>query len=208
MQASACPPPLHFVAGGFRRDSPSSRRLAAKFTFQCTSDDRRRPLPHKILFGLGVNESANHVVLKFVAWLLFFRERLMVETDVGNDNIPFVPDLCQLGYDMRPTLWVECGDCSVGKLHKLAVKCPEAELWIVKRSRADAEQLMRTMAREDLRRNRYGILALDPEMVDELIGLLRERNTVHWFRGEFDPPQFQFEFNGLWFDTAFEVLRF
>ena len=95
--------------------------MAAKFTFQCTSDDRRRPLPHKILFGLGVNESANHVVLKFVAWLLFFRERLMVETDVGNDNIPFVPDLCQLGYDMRPTLWVECGDCSVGKLHKLAV---------------------------------------------------------------------------------------
>lgn len=182
--------------------------MAAKFTFRCTSDDRRRPLPHKVLFGLGVNESASHVVLKLLAWLLFFRERLTLETAVPDDNIPFVPDLCQLGYDLRPSLWVECGDCSVAKLHKLAVKCPEAALWIVKRSRADADQLMRSMAREALRRNRYGLVALDPSVVEELIGLLRERNTVHWYRGDFDPPAFQLDFNGLWFDSAFEVLRF
>ena len=25
---------------------------------------------------------------------------------------------------------VECGECSISKLHKLAVKCPEAEIWI------------------------------------------------------------------------------
>jgi uncharacterized protein YaeQ len=182
--------------------------LAAKFTFQCSSDDRRRPLPHKILFGLGVNEAPRHIVLKFVAWLLFFRERLMVETAVPDDGIPFVPDLCQLGYDLRPQLWIECGECSVAKLHKLAAKCPEAELWVVKRSRAEADLLMRAMAKEELRRDRYGILALDPEMVDELTQLLRERNQVHWFRGDMNPPQLQFEFNELWFDATFEVLRF
>lgn len=182
--------------------------MAAKFTFQCSSDDRRRPLPHKVLFALGVNESPQQIVLKVVAWLLFYRERLMIETDVQNDSIAFVPDLCQLGYDMRPALWIECGECSVGKLHKLAAKCPEAELWVVKRSRAEADHLLKQMAKEDLRRDRYGIVALDPEMVDELTGLLRERNTVHWFRGDFDPATLQFEFNGLWFDSTFEVLRF
>ena len=182
--------------------------LAAKFTFQCTSEDRRRPLPHKILFGLGLNETGRHIVLKFLAWVLFYRERLTIETDVQNDSIPFVPDLCQLGYDMRPMLWVECGECSVGKLHKLAVKCPEAELWVVKRSPADVEQLLRSMAKEELRRNRYGLISFDPEVVDELIGLLQERNTFHLFRADFEERQLQFEFNQLWFETTFEVARF
>lgn len=191
--------------GALAHDPPA---LAAKFTFQCTSEDRRRPLPHKILFGLGLNETGRHIVLKFLAWVLFYRERLTIETDVQNDAIPFVPDLCQLGYDMRPMLWVECGECSVGKLHKLAVKCPEAELWVVKRSPADVEQLLRSMAKEDLRRNRYGLISFDPDVVDELIGLLQERNTFHLFRADFEERQLQFEFNQLWFETTFEVARF
>ncbi len=193
---------------GLRPLSHAPPALAAKFTFQCTSEDRRRPLPHKILFGLGLNETGRHIVLKFLAWVLFYRERLTIETDVQNDSIPFVPDLCQLGYDMRPMLWVECGECSVGKLHKLAVKCPEAELWVVKRSPADVEQLLRSMAKEELRRNRYGLISFDPEVVDELIGLLQERNTFHLFRADFEERQLQFEFNQLWFETTFEVARF
>lgn len=160
------------------------------------------------MFGRGLNETADHVVRKLVAWMLFFRERLTVETDLQNDNIPFVPDLCQLGYDLLPLLWVECGDCGVAKLQKLASKCPDAELWIVKRSPADADLLLRSMAKEKLRRNRYRLLVLDSEMVTELTGLLRNHNTVHWFRGGFEPPHLQFAFNDLWFDTSFEILQF
>lgn len=182
--------------------------MSAKFTFQCTSDDHRRPLHPRLAFGLGTNETANHVVLKFVAWLLFYRERLTVDTDLQNDHIPFVPDVCQLGYDLRPLLWVECGDSSVAKLHKLASKCPDAELWILKPSRAEADQLLRLMAKEKLRRDRYHLIALDREMVAELTALLRERNTCHWHSGGFEPPQLQFVFNDVWFDTTFEVLRF
>jgi hypothetical protein len=88
------------------------------------------------------------------------------------------------------------------------VKCPEAELWIVKRSRPEAETLMRVMAKEELRRYRYNLLCLDPHVVDELITLIRERNSFHLFRVDFDGQQFQFEFNGLWFDTSFERQRF
>jgi len=195
------------LAEAWRREHRTAG-LAAKLTFQCTSDDRRRPLPHKILFGLDTQETARHIVLKFMGWVLFYRERLMIETDVQNDAISFVPDLCQLGYDMRPALWVECGDCSAAKLHKLAAKCPEAELWVVKGSLDEATTLMRTMAKEDLRRNRYGLIALDPELVEELVGLARERNTFHLHRADFEERRLQFEFNELWFDTTFEVLRF
>lgn len=198
----------HFVTGRKSRLCPSSGVLSARYTFQCTSDDHRRPLPQRLTFGLGAHESQTHVVLKLIAWLLFYRERLSVDTDLQNDSIPFVPDVCQLGYDLRPLLWVECGDCSVAKLHKLASKCADAELWIVKSSRADADQLLRLMAREKLRRDRYHLLALDPDMVSELTGLLRERNTVHWHSGGFEPPQLQWVFNDVWVEATFELLQF
>ena len=182
--------------------------MASKFTFQLTSDDRRRPFPHKIIVGQGVNESVRHVALKFLGWALFYRERLRIETDVQNESIPFVPDLVELGYDMRPLLWVECGDCTTSKLHKIAVKCPEAEIWALKRSPEEAGALLQAMEKDGLRRGRYGIVAFDPEMFSEFCGLVRERSTFHWFRGSLDPAAMQFELNGLWFDTTFGVLKY
>jgi uncharacterized protein YaeQ len=181
--------------------------LSAKFTFTLTSEDRKRPMPHKILIGQQPNETVRHIALKCLAWLLFCRERLQIDTDVQNDSIPFVPDLAVLGYDMRPLLWVECGECSVSKLHKIAVKCPEAEIWIVKKSITDARHLLATMEKEELRKGRYSIVALDLEFFDEVCGLIRERNEVYWYRGDFDPPEMRFELNELWFETTFEVLR-
>jgi hypothetical protein len=64
------------------------------------------------------------------------------------------------------------------------------------------------MAKGELRTNRYGIVALDHTMFDEMSGLLRQRNSLNWYGGGFDPPGMQFEFNGLWFDASFDVLRF
>jgi hypothetical protein len=37
---------------------------------------------------------------------------------------------------------------------------------------------------------------------------VQPRNEVFWLRGEFDPPNMQFDFNGLWFDAPFTVLKF
>ena len=182
--------------------------MSAKYSFQMRSEDRRRELPHKIIIGRQDNETIAHVALKFLAYLIFFRERLQIETNLHTDNIPFVPDLVQLDYELRPRLWVECGECGVGKLHKLAVKVPEAEIWIVKPSAAAAQHLFEAMAKEDLRRDRYHLLGLDGAMVEEFCSLLEPRNELFWVRGEFEPPNLQFDFNGLWFDAPFTVLNF
>ncbi len=196
------------------RAAKFSGSVAAKFNFQFTSDDRRRPLPHKLLLALGPNESVRQITLKLLSWLLFFRERLQVETEVPDDSIPFVPDLCALGFDMRPQLWIECGDCGTAKLHKLSVKCAEAEIWAVKRSPDEAEGLLRAMEKDELRKGRFGLLAFDPEFFDEVAGLIAERNTLHWHRGGFggepgiDEPMLQFELNGLWFDSTFHLWKF
>lgn len=181
--------------------------MAAKYTFDLQSRDKRRPLPNKILLGQGETETLPHVLLKFLAYVLFYRERIQIEASLHNDSIPFTPDLVQLDYELRPRLWVECGECSLAKLNKLAVKVPDADIWVVKGSVARAEALARAMAGEELRRHRYGIIGFDDTMFDELLGLLGTRNRLLWVSGEFDPPQLQFDFNGLWFDAPFAVFR-
>ncbi|MGD0537967.1 MAG: YaeQ family protein [Verrucomicrobiota bacterium] len=182
--------------------------MSAKYIFQLRREQRRPALPGKIVIGQGDTETTTRVLLKLLGYLLFFRDRLQIEARLDNDSIPFAPDLVQLDYELRPALWVECGECSVAKLDKLAVKVPEAEIWILKPSVPAAEHLLELMARHDLRRQRYGIIGLDADMFGELVELLRTRNEVFWFSGRFDPPQLQFDFNGLWFDAPFRVWRF
>lgn len=182
--------------------------MSAKYGITFTSQEARRPLPPKLILVQHETETIAHVALKLLAFLLFARERLQVEPSLHNDDIPFQPDLVQLDYALRPALWVECGECSVAKLHKLAVKAPDAEIWVVKKTPADAQNLMRAMEREELRRDRYGLIALDPEGFEEVCRTLQPRNEITLFGADFDPPQMQFELNGLWFDLAFTVLRF
>lgn len=182
--------------------------MSSKYSFRLTSQDRQRDLPPAITIGRQETETTAHVVLKLLAFLIFYRERIQIEVNLHMDNIPFTPDIVQLDYELRPRLWVECGECSVTKLDKLAVKVPEAEIWILKRSFESARHLLSAMAKEDLRRDRYNVIGLDEAMFDEMVGLVSPRNEVLWVRGEFERPQLQFDFNGLWFDASFEITRF
>jgi hypothetical protein len=182
--------------------------MPGKYSFHLKSADARRELPPKLIIGRRETETPAHVLLKLLGYLLFHRERLQVEPPLHDDSIPYLPGLVQLDYTLRAALWVECGESNLQRLDRLAVKVPEAELWVLKRSPAEVDDLVRLMAKHELRRNRYQLVGFDPAMFDELDGLLRPRNEVFWVGGGFDPPRLQLDFNGLWFDTAFEVTRF
>lgn len=182
--------------------------MSAKFNFYLRSDDRRFNLPPRIILGLEPGEDRSHLVLRMLAFLLFRRDRMLLKAALHNDDIPFVPDLAQLDFQLRPVLWVECGECSAAKLDKLAVKVPEAEIWVVRRSVGEAEALMAAMRKGELRKQRYGLLAFEDGLVDEVMALLQPRNEVLWVHGGFEPPEMQFDFNGLWFDQTFHIFRF
>jgi hypothetical protein len=182
--------------------------MNGKYSFSLASEDGSRKFPGKIIIGQAETETIYHVGLKLIGYLFFYRERIQLETRVPNEMIPFTPDLAQLDYELRPVLWVECGECSIAKLHKLAVKAPEAEIWIVKRSFEAAEDLPRAMAREDLRRNRYRILGLDSAVFNEMCGLIESRNDLFWLKADQEAGEMQFDLNGLWFELPFKILRF
>lgn len=188
---------------------PVTYFVSAKYSFNLASEDRQRAdLPRKILIAQHDTETIAHVTLKLLAFLIFWRPRLQLESNLHQDDIPFIPDLVQLDYTLQPALWVECGECSVAKLDKLAVKCHDAEIWVVRRSPAEADHLWAAMKKAELRRDRYQLLALDAAMFEEVCGLVQARNEVTLFACEFDPSKLQFDFNGLWFDAEFQVLRF
>lgn len=182
--------------------------MSCKYSFTLSSEDRIRPLPRKLIVGCQETETTRHVLLKLLGYLLFYRERLQMEPRLEDDNIPFRPDLVELDYQMRARLWVECGECSVQKLNKLAVKVPEADLWVIKRSKFEVEELMQAMHKSRLRRNRYNLLALDHGVFDELRGRLATRNELFWVNGTLDPPVMQFDFNGFWFEMEARRYRF
>ncbi len=181
--------------------------MSSKYIFDLSSDDRRRALPSKLIIGRKDNEGVREVVLKLLGFAIFFRDRLEIQGNLHNDNIPFEPDLVQLDYTLTPILWVECGECSVSKLNKLAVKVPEAEIWVLKASGSEAQQLLAAMEKEELRTHRYQLIGFDPGMVEEICGLVKPRNALLLVNVEFEPPALQFDFNGLWFDSPFTHLR-
>lgn len=182
--------------------------MSARHVFNLKSADPRRPLPSKVLLVQAETETFTHILLKILGFLIFRRDRLQIEPRLDDAYLSFRPDVVQLDYEGRITLWVECGECSIEKLDRLAVKAPYGEIWSVKKSPEEALELHRRMAREKLRTGRYGILGLDPALLEELGSLAVARNDVVWHRCTFEPPLMQFEFNGLWFESEFVVHRY
>lgn len=182
--------------------------MHAKYTFNLTSDDPFRPFPNKIIIGQAHTETVTHVGLKLLGYLLFFRERLQLETRLPDDNFPYVPDLAQLDYTLRPQLWVECGECSIAKLQKLAVKAPEADIWVLKKSLPAADELVKTMAKAEFRKGRYHVIGLDHDIFQELTSLILTRNDLYWLKGPLDSDEMHFDLNGLWFELPFRVQHY
>lgn len=182
--------------------------MSSKFNFDLRSDDWRRKLPEKLIIGRTELETAEHIILKFLAYIILYRERLEIGPNLHNEDIPFIPGVVQLDYQLNPALWVECNDCSVQKLDKLAVKVHEAEIWVVLRSPEAMADLLRHMTHAKLRKNRYHLIAFDAEMFTELTHSLKPRNDFYLVQAELEPPNLQFDFNGLWFDVPFFMEKF
>ncbi len=182
--------------------------MPTRFTFQLSSDNARLGLPYKVFFRQRDTETPTHILLKLLGYLMFFRERLQIEPRLPDENIPFEPDLVELDYTLRPVLWVECGECSVAKLDKLAVKAPEAELWVLKRCRGELEHLRQSMDKHKLRRDRYNLVGFEAAAFAEVLGALETRNELFWVGWQEDPHELHFDLNGLWYELPFRQIRF
>lgn len=181
--------------------------MSAKYSFRLTSEIKTHPLPAKILINQHPLESANDVILKLLARVIFSRDRLQLEPRLHDDNIPFVPSLVQLNYELRPALWIEVGDCPVQKLDKLAVKANEAKIWVLLHSESAIKVKLSEMSKLGLRKNRYTLMAFEDSFLKEMVSLLSPSNSLGLLHLNTRDLSAQIEFNELWFDVRWAVKK-
>jgi len=152
--------------------------MSAIYSFHLQSGDGRLSLPSKLVLHQRADESDDIILLKILGYLLLYRDRLQVEPRLHDKDIHLVPHLLQMDFELHPALWAECGECEPKRLKKIAIKVPDAEIWVLRESPEAAENVVRIMEKQKLRRSRYHVVGFDPEMFAELRSHLKPRNEV------------------------------
>ena len=176
-----------------------------KFSFKIECQDSRLGVPERLIVGRHDDEAVVHVVLKALSYLVFYRERIQMGGHLHNENIPFIPDVLQLDYDGRPTFWAECGPSDPARLKKIVAKAPDAEIWWVRETVEEMQQMPARLKKAGVRAGRIRLLGFPAEMIEGLCQSLLAKNEIYWMPAVFDPPALQFDFNNEWIETPFEL---
>ena len=179
-----------------------------KHSFRLVSHDPRRKLPEKITIGRGQEGLPEEIILTLLGYLVLFNQRLEIGGRLISEEMPYVPALVELDDSLRPLRWCEAGEIGFKHLKKIAIKAPDAEIWIFQASAAQAEETLQRIRKEGLRRDRYRLIGFESGMVEELEGLLVARNDLTWIQGDMEALTLQFDFNGLWFEGGFMTLAY
>lgn len=145
--------------------------MIEKFSF----DIQFKKFHKKLILVKGDVETRAHVVLKLLAYILFYDERLQVEIDLG---FHYKPDLAIPGAGYEPDLWVDCGYVSPAKVESLARKLKRARLVFIKSSEAELKQFKKLVQRRVDAFERLEFLAFEAGFVEKLAEALARSNHV------------------------------
>lgn len=129
----------------------------------------------RLVLAKRAGESLHHVLLKLLAWILWWAPDLRIETGVEQRH---KPDLVRVDDRGRPVFWVDCGSIGVRRLDRIARQNRDAEVVVVKASEREARAYLQS-ARPYLRQpERVQIVSFRPGFVDELAEAIRDHATL------------------------------
>ncbi|MEM1182939.1 MAG: YaeQ family protein [Acidobacteriota bacterium] len=156
---------------------------AMRLTFRLaldTADGQR--FEEKLVLGAWTGEKTWHLVLKLLAYVLFYEQRPRIEEGIGWH---FKPDLVTLDDRGAVALWVDCGNISPRKIERVATKVGgPGRFFILKRQRREAERLRKLLDGKIKHPDRVHLLAFDVGVVDALGEALDGTNRLSVRRGE------------------------
>ncbi len=115
--------------------------MIEKYTFDLAAPRIKK----KLILVKTIHERREHVVLKLLAYLLFYDPRLKIEYDVG---MHYCPDLVIEGEHGVPELWIDCGQIALEKAEKLSRKLKSSRLVFVKETDAEMKRFRKTMEKK------------------------------------------------------------
>lgn len=138
--------------------------------------DQRPVARGTLVYGRGEHEPDDHVALRLLAYLLFYRDDLKMGKDVGEE---YLPDLVALDAAGDLDVWVECGATSLRKVGKLSRRHPRMRLYLLRSTRRMAADMVVALEEELREGARVSVLAFEAGFVDAVAGAIRGRNELY-----------------------------
>jgi uncharacterized protein YaeQ len=130
----------------------------------------------RVFLRKGPGESNQHVMMKFLSYLIFYHPDLQIEASADQH---FKPDLVRLDEARAPVQWVDCGQTSLRKLDKISQKNRKTYIDIVKRTEAELVSYQRQAQTRLALPARVRYWSFDAGFVDRLAETLIGRHRVH-----------------------------
>lgn len=149
---------------------------SATFTFQVELQHNYQPkMQGKIVTGQIEYETLEHVLLKFLAWCVFYHPQLAIEKKIDDS---FEPDLVVQDYDGTVRIWIECGKVSLHKLNKLTKRYPSARIYVLLASERDAKMMADQIRRKVDKPGSIRLVAFTQDILGTFLPTLASKNEV------------------------------
>lgn len=145
--------------------------MIEKFTFDLQAPGVRE----KLILVKEDLELREHVVMKMLAYLIFYDPRLKIEFSV---DMHYKPDLVIPGEHGVPELWIDCGQVALKKVESLAQKLKTTRLIVVKPTKRELDSFRKVVDKKVQYAARVEYLSFEPGFVSGIAGALERKNEV------------------------------
>ena len=143
--------------------------MIEKFTFELHAPK----VTEKLILVKEELEAREHVVMKLLAYLLYYEPGLKVEVDAG---MHYKPDLLVMGDHGIPSLWIDCGQVALKKVESLAGKLRTTRIVIVKETADKMQKFRKIVEKKVEHEERIEYLAFEKGFVSGIAEALNRGN--------------------------------
>ncbi len=146
-----------------------------KYSVTLEGEHRRE----KLVLASQSSESAWHITLKLLGYLLYYQDRPAIERSV---DWHYKPDLVAMnGHGVD--LWIDCGVIGVKKIERVSAWLkPEARFVILRSQHRDAHHLLNSLGGRLKAGRRLTMHWFDNGAAHDLADRLDSANTLQWAR--------------------------
>ena len=134
-----------------------------------------RNLQERVFLTKKRGESLDHVLMKFLSWLLFYHPDLRIEVSADQH---YKPDLVRFDERGAPLQWVDCGQTALKKLDRIASRNRRTLIDIVKPTERELKLFKDAADSKISRPERVRYFAFRDGFFNELAVLIHGRHEV------------------------------
>jgi len=147
--------------------------MIEKFTFEVCAP--KIPPQTKLILVKDVCELRAHIVMKLLAYLLYYTPELKVEISA---DMHYKPDLMIPGEHGVPRLWIDCGQVALKKIETLAKKLKNSRVIFIKPNQRELDVFKKMVDKKIENSEKLEFLAFEPGFIESLGHALKRTNHI------------------------------